>query len=386
MYHIQQKSNHINSFRFYIKTIACVFAMQPFIILLIGIATAKDTIKPTSKFLKDGDLKNAADKAHYNDSEVLNRQLPLDSEEAWVEDINPTNESIKITKSPELDLKEIRNGKYKRTRYEPKSAGPAGNKFRSVPNKEFDSTGEEKNKRNNDKKFSRERAQILKTGKELIKRNTELIKNLEDGLKNIQGKDESNNSKETIKNKEEIGIKASITETETKESGKSWNKSSAEEGKSPNITKTVTKDSIELRIPVKNISNQSNSKNFGLQTGSVIKKDENGGFASVFNRGTEVMPGKVATSMKKLSDLFFKSSMMTKNEILTKEDSAALIDSNNKIKSIMGQLQKLFDTNSTILNKFLDGGKDGMEPQTEEKDKPKDVLKYQVIEVTEKQK
>lgn len=85
--------------------------------------------------------------------------------------------------------------------------------------------------------------------------------------------------------------------------------------------------------------------------------------------------------IKKISDLLFKSTIVTKNEILNKDDSAVLIENNNKIKSIIGQLQKILDTSIAILNKFReDKDTQDLSPQ---KEKPKDVMKYQVIEVTE---
>lgn len=88
--------------------------------------------------------------------------------------------------------------------------------------------------------------------------------------------------------------------------------------------------------------------------------------------------------IKKLSDLLFKSSIVTKSEILTKEDAAILIENNDKIKNIALQLQKIFDSNENILNKFIVGNKNGVETPVEEK--PKDFLKYRVIEITEKKK
>lgn len=85
--------------------------------------------------------------------------------------------------------------------------------------------------------------------------------------------------------------------------------------------------------------------------------------------------------MRKISDILFKSTIVTKSDILTKEDAATMIENNNKIKSIIGQLQKIQDSNLTLLKKFQENSM--IEENTLPKDKPKDLIKYQVIEVTD---
>ncbi|KAI5180828.1 hypothetical protein PAEPH01_2762, partial [Pancytospora epiphaga] len=89
--------------------------------------------------------------------------------------------------------------------------------------------------------------------------------------------------------------------------------------------------------------------------------------------------------IKKLTDLLFKSSVVTKNDMLTSKESATLLENNVKIKNMMTQLQKIYEMNEGILKRFINNQEEQPLPY-HSIEKPKDVMKYQVIEVTEKNK
>lgn len=83
-----------------------------------------------------------------------------------------------------------------------------------------------------------------------------------------------------------------------------------------------------------------------------------------------------------LSDLLFKSSVITKDGILTKEHSEQLLESNKKLKGIISQLSKIIDNQETILNKFVENKLD----EQGKKNVPQDVMNLKLIEVTEAKK
>ncbi|KAI4293109.1 hypothetical protein PAPHI01_2383 [Pancytospora philotis] len=93
----------------------------------------------------------------------------------------------------------------------------------------------------------------------------------------------------------------------------------------------------------------------------------------------------VDTPMKKLTDLFFRPAIVTKTGILSKEDAQTLIMNNNKLKSLIAQFDRIYSSTMPILKNFLEGH-DNQGIPYEAEELPKDVMKYQVIEVTEKQK
>lgn len=201
-----------------------------------------------------------------------------------------------------------------------------------------------------EKKLVKDSTMLIKTGRELIRKNTELIKNIENGLKTIENNSRSNH----------------------------------EEGGDPNI-KSETKD----------LPDNGNVSNAKKEINAMGELDNKKGSNNIINPNTDVskLPdinapssnsistNNITSPIKKLSDLFFKSSISTKNDILTKEDSVVLIENNNKIESIMGQLRKISDSNTIILKKFLEG-KSATEEHYDQPEAPKDVFKYHVIEVT----
>ncbi|ORD93270.1 hypothetical protein ECANGB1_404 [Enterospora canceri] len=100
----------------------------------------------------------------------------------------------------------------------------------------------------------------------------------------------------------------------------------------------------------------------------------------------EAKKGKVAEKKEKdkpegsLSNIMFSSTIKTKEEILRSKDSLKLMENNNKIRKIIAQLKIITDENEKILDAF----RANVDEKREEEDKPKDVMKYKVIEVTEK--
>lgn len=194
--------------------------------------------------------------------------------------------------------------------------------------------------------FTKESVDILETGKELIKKNNELIKNIEKSWKKINAIDDFKKLDENLKDK--VMKKKDEPTAVSKEK---------------NVTQKITVE--------------KNQKQNDTQTDIIIGNTTEKNTFTILNK-------KETSPIKKLSNLLFKSSLITKSELLNKEDAAVLIENNDKLKTLIGQLQKIFDTNTNILNKFIDGEKEGMESQVETKEKPKDLLKYQVIEITEK--
>lgn len=181
--------------------------------------------------------------------------------------------------------------------------------------------------------------QIIKNSKELIKKNTELIKNMEDNLR--QSKTEN------VPGSPEEGAEMPDGDKKTAKAETAGAADTEQKTNSPSKQDAATSADKSV-LPV--------------------HKDEK-------------------SSMQKLSDLFFRPSIRTKSEILSKEDAAVLVDNSNKIKSILGQLQKVYEATSLILAKFIDEKPDGLEPTfSTDAQKPKEVMKYQVIEVTESNK
>lgn len=139
------------------------------------------------------------------------------------------------------------------------------------------------------------------------------------------------------------------------------------------------KDSIESKKIKKDpIENHTNIKKQPAPTNeSESKKPHN------FSPPSPILERSILKNnpIRKISDLLFKSTIVTKSDILSKEDAAVMIDNNNKIKSIIGQLQKIQDSNTALLKKFQENTT--AEDNSVTKDKPKDLIKYQVIEVTD---
>ena len=96
------------------------------------------------------------------------------------------------------------------------------------------------------------------------------------------------------------------------------------------------------------------------------------------------VPPSSESKIKALSNILFKSSIVTKSDTLVKEDAATLIENNNKLKALASQIPILLEQNNNIYKKFIES-KDGLEP-AEGKPKREDVMKYHVIEVTENTK
>ncbi|KAL6122279.1 hypothetical protein NUSPORA_00695 [Nucleospora cyclopteri] len=85
---------------------------------------------------------------------------------------------------------------------------------------------------------------------------------------------------------------------------------------------------------------------------------------------------------KNISELVFSSSTKMKDEILRKNDSYSLLENNNQLVKIIGQLKSIADENKKILEKFKDvsANHDNL---SQKQDEPRDIMNYKVIEVTE---
>lgn len=284
--------------------------------------------------------------------------------------------------------------------------GPAMDSASSYETGIENSTGAENSARKRDALRSRDSKEgahakkdnnaLLKKGKELIKKNTELIKTMEKEFKKIADDKEPRAGK-PLDTKIESRMTGSASaggapfDREMAAGASPKNKAGPLKISSTDKIRTSntfeTKKSVKITIPAKAIEiiNESQTK------GKTVSGDKPGTDRAssqqpdIYPLSAGPLPASNGGPIKKLTDLFFKSAIVTKNEILSKENSAALIESSNKIRSIIQQLQKIYDTQIGILKMFLDGKENPGIPY-EENEKPKDVMKYQVIEVTEKKK
>lgn len=246
-----------------------------------------------------------------------------------------------------------------------------------------------------EKSTGKDSSALIKKSKDLLKKNNKLIKNIEKDLKKFE-KDSKNlkkeNSTASLPKKTSMAdarpTKAGPAKVSSAESGPASigpAKAAKEEAPAPATTPTASKPAEKAATETASpVSGKSPASNVPIVVPLSFKINATSPPASPLSNAAE--PKNNSGSIKKLSDLFFKSAILTKNEILTKEDSSVLIENSNKIKSIIGQLQRIHDTTSAILNKFLDGKNIGSLSYDGAEEKPKDVLKYKVIEVTENKK
>lgn len=153
--------------------------------------------------------------------------------------------------------------------------------------------------------------------------------------------------------------------------------------------KSASEKSKSVSLSSKDSS--SNKKNESNEVSNVKSDKDSSKTSTIPSRETisskdkEANPVVQSPSIRNISDILFKSSLMTKTGVLEKNESATLIENNNKIKSVIAQLQKILDANNVILKKFSD--EKILESTTEEnKNAPQEVLNYQVIEVTDEKK
>ncbi|KAI5151592.1 hypothetical protein ENBRE01_2243 [Enteropsectra breve] len=201
-------------------------------------------------------------------------------------------------------------------------------------------------------KEKQEKKKIIEKSKELIKQNNEFIKSISSDFKAI------NEEKDILNTKTASAIKE--------------NKYKAD---SSNIYKDRDAKPVKkVLIGTRNASAEEDENK------REVPYPHAKGPSPVLITTSE--KAQAPTSIKKLSDMLFKPTVVTKAEMMTKEEAASLIENHNRIKSSVLEISKILEQNLEILEKFKEAtALDGSEPE-----KPKELLKYKVIEVTQRKK
>lgn len=146
------------------------------------------------------------------------------------------------------------------------------------------------------------------------------------------------------------------------------------------INHNVQKLSFTTKNTITSQEKQKDAASDTLHTSSASNTPSNLSTVATSSNKPPTMP---ESPVRKLTDIFFKSAVATKQGILTSADAEILFENINKLKSLKAQLERIYESEMSILNKFV-VGKDPQTSGFNEQEKPKDVMKYQVIEVTDK--